>query len=70
MQRKGANAQFYNDGKWDDNTIVSTKKMLLEDWRKYFSDKNDTYYGANAKQHFKENIIDKFIPGKTFVAYW
>lgn len=69
-QRKGANAQFYNDGKWDDNTIVSTKKMLLEDWRKYFSDKNDTYYGANAKQHFKENIIDKFIPGKTFVAYW
>jgi len=69
-QRKGANAQFYNDGKWDDNTIVSTKKMLLEDWRKYFSDKNDTYYGANAKQHFKENIIDNFIPGKTFVAYW
>lgn len=69
-QRKGANAQFYNDGKWDDNTIVSTKKMLLEDWRKYFSNKNDTYYGADAKQHFKENIIDKFIPGKTFVAYW
>lgn len=36
--RKGANAQFYKDGKWDDNTIVSTKEMLLEDWKKYFSD--------------------------------
>ncbi len=69
-QRKGANNQFYKDGKWDDNTIVSTKKMLLEDWKKYFSDKNDSYYGKDAKQHFKENIIDKFIPGKTFVAYW
>ena len=68
-QRKGANAQFYNDGKWDDNTIVSTKEMLLEDWKKYFSDPDDSYYGKDAESHFKENIIDNFEEGKTFVWY-
>ena len=68
-QRKGANAQFYNDGKWDDNTIVSTKEMLLEDWKKYFSDPDDTYYGADSAKEFKENIIDNFEEGKTFVWY-
>lgn len=68
-QRKGANAQFYNDGKWDDNTIVSTKEMLLEDWKKYFSDPDDSYYGANSAKEFKENIIDNFEEGKTFVWY-
>ena len=69
-QRKGANAQFYKDGKWDDNTIVSTKEMLLEDWDKYFSDPDDEYYGKNSRQVFKEHIIDNFIEGETFVAYW
>jgi hypothetical protein len=68
-QRKGANAQFYNDGKWDDNTIVSTKEMLLEDWKKYFSDPDDAYYGKDAKEHFKTCIIDNFVEGKTFVWY-
>lgn len=69
-QRKGANAQFYNDGKWDDNTIVSTMKMLLEDWRKYFSDPNDSYYGKKSAKAFRKNIIKHFKEGKTFVAYW
>ena len=69
-QRKGANAQFYNDGKWDDNTIVSTMEMLLEDWKKYFSDPEDDYYGVDSAKEFKENIIDNFEEGKTFVAYW
>lgn len=69
-QRKGANAQFYKDGKWDDNTIVSTKEMLLEDWKKYFSDPEDEYYGVDSAKNFKENIIDNFIEGETFVAYW
>jgi len=69
-QRKGANTQFYDDGKWDNNTIVSTKEMLLEDWKKYFSDPEDDYYGKDAESHFKENIIDNFKEGKTFVAYW
>ena len=69
-QRKGANNRFYRDGKWDSNTIVSTKKMLLEDWKKYFSSKRDPMYGANARQEFKKNIIDNFVPGKTFVCYW
>lgn len=69
-QRKGANAQFYNDGKWDTNTVVVDKKTLLEDWEKYFSDEDNEYYGKDARQHFKENIIDKFIDGETVVCYW
>ena len=68
-QRKGANAQFYEDGKWDDNTIVSTMKMLLEDWKKYFSDPNDSYYGKKSAKEFKKNIIKHFEEGKTFVWY-
>lgn len=69
-QRKGANKQFYDDGKWDDNTVVIDRKTLLDDWEKYFSDENDAYYGENAKQHFKENIIDNFVDGETIVCYW
>lgn len=68
-QRKGANAQFYEDGKWDDNTIVSTKEMLLEDWKKYFSDPDDPYYGEKAREAFHYNIIKHFHEGKTFVWY-
>ena len=69
-QRKGANKQFYDDGKWDDNTVVIDRKTLLDDWKKYFSDEDDAYYGENAKQHFKENIIDHFVEGETIVCYW
>ena len=69
-QRKGANKQFYDDGKWDDNTVVIDRKTLLDDWKKYFSDENDSYYGKRAKQHFKENIIDHFVEGETIVCYW
>lgn len=61
-QRKGANKQFYDDGKWDDNTVVIDRKTLLDDWKKYFSDEDDTY--------FKENIIDHFVEGETIVCYW
>lgn len=68
-QRKGANAQFYKDGKWDDNTVVIDRKTVLDDWEKYFSDEDDAYYGENAKQHFKENIIDNFVDGETIVCY-
>lgn len=68
-QRKGANAQFYEDGKWDDNTIVSTEEMLLEDWKKYFSDPDDPYYGEKAREAFHYNIIKHFREGKTFVWY-
>lgn len=69
-QRKGANKQFYDDGKWDDNTVVIDRKTLLDDWEKYFSDENDSYYGKRAKQHFKENIIDHFVEGETIACYW
>lgn len=69
-QRKGANKQFYDDGKWDSNTVVIDRKTLLDDWEKYFSDENDAYYGKNAKQHFKENIIENFVDGETVVCYW
>lgn len=69
-QRKGANKRFYDDGKWDDNTVVIDRETLLDDWKKYFSDEDDAYYGENAKQHFKENIIDKFVDGETIVCYW
>ena len=68
-QRKGANAQFYDDGKWNDNTWVVTKEELIDDWNKYFSDPNNEYYGKNARDHFKKHIIDKFVEGKTFVLY-
>lgn len=69
-QRKGANKRFYDDGKWDNNTVVIDRETLLDDWEKYFSDEDDAYYGKNAKQHFKENIIDKFVDGETIVCYW
>lgn len=69
-QRKGANQQFYNDGKWGNNTVVVDNQTLINDWHKYFSDENDEYYGGKARQHFKEHIIDNFVEGKTIVCYW
>lgn len=68
-QRKGANKQFYDDGKWDIDTWVFTKEELIEHWNKYFSDPNDSYYGKEARKHFKKNIIDNFEEGRTFVMY-
>lgn len=68
-QRKGANKQFYDDGKWDVDTWVFTKEELIEHWNKYFSDPNDAYYGKRARKEFKKNIIDHFEEGKTFVMY-
>lgn len=69
-QRKGANKRFYDDGKWDSNTVVIDRKTLLDDWEKYFSDENDAYYRKEARKHFKENIIDNFVDGETIVCYW
>ena len=68
-QRKGANKQFYDDGRWDVDTWVFTKEELIEHWNKYFSDPNDAYYGKRARKEFKKNIIDHFVEGKTFVMY-
>ena len=69
-QRKGANAQFYKDGKWDYNTVVVDKRTLLEDWNKYFSDPDDNYYGENSRKNFEKNIINNFVEGETIVCYW
>lgn len=69
-QRKGANKRFYDDGKWESNTVVIDRKTLLDDWEKYFSDENDAYYRKEARKHFKENIIDNFVDGETIVCYW
>ena len=59
-QRKGANDQFYKDGKWDSDTIVTTRKELLDDWRRYFG----------RKKEFHENIVKNFREGEHIVAYW
>ena len=44
-------------------------EMLIEDWKKYFSDPKDPYYGKESAIEFKTNIIDNFKEGKTFVWY-
>lgn len=79
-QRKGANKQFYEDGKWD-SPCITDKKTLLEDWEKYFSCKTPNSKGGwgsgvefdqeedEMKNNFKSNIVDKFIEGETFVIY-
>lgn len=59
-QRKGANKQFYDDGKWDDNTVVIDRKTLLDDWKKYFSDENDSYYGKKSKTAFQRKYYRSF----------
>ncbi len=61
-QRKGANKQFYDDGKWG-SPCVTDKKTLLEHWEKYFSDDEER------KADFKRNIVDKFVEGVNFVCY-
>lgn len=61
-QSKGANKQFYEDNIWDSDEIVDLK-TLTSHWKKYFSDTKEM------KNNFKQNIIDKFVEGETFVIY-
>jgi hypothetical protein len=79
-QRKGANKQFYQDGMWSSPCVVK-KDTLLEHWEKYFSYQTPDSEGGfgsgveynqedeEMKNNFKENIIDKFVEGETFVIY-
>jgi hypothetical protein len=79
-QRKGANTQFYADDMWDSPCIL-TSEVLLSHWKKYFSYKTPESKGGwgsgveftledyEMKYRFKENIIDNFIEGETFVIY-
>lgn len=79
-QRKGANDRFYEDGMWDSPCVLDAK-TLNEHWEKYFSFKTPDSVGGfgscveldfedeEMKRRFKENIIDKFIEGETFVIY-
>ena len=79
-QRKGANTQFYEDDMWDSPCVITTE-VLQSHWEKYFSHKTpDSKGGFGAgveftmeddemKSRFKENIINNFIEGETFVIY-
>jgi len=79
-QRKGANKKFYEDEMWDSPCIVDSK-TLNEVWEKYFSYNTPDSkggYGSGVeydlsddemRKYFKENIIDKFIEGETFVMF-
>ena len=58
--RRGASAQFYEDGKWDEDNVTVTKEELLSDWKKYFVEKGE---------EFKHEIIDNFVEGETVVFY-
>ena len=79
-QRKGANKKFYEDDMWD-SPCITDRSVLLDHWEKYFSynkpdSKGEFVYGVEyeltdneMRSRFKENIIDKFIDGETFVIY-
>jgi len=79
-QRKGANKQFYEDNMWSGQCVID-KKTLIDHWKKYFSHATPESKGGfgsgveykqideEMKRNFKENIIDKFIEGETFVCY-
>lgn len=79
-QRKGANQQFYEDGMWSSEPVCD-KATLLEHWEKYFSAPTPDSKGgwgsgteydleaAEMRKRFKENIVDKFVEGETFVYY-
>jgi len=79
-QRKGANSQFYEDEIWDGPYVVDID-VLKTHWEKYFSRKTPASKGGfgsgveydlsdeEMKHRFKENILDKFIQGQTFVVY-
>lgn len=65
-QRRGANQRFYDDGNWDEEekTRVFDLDVLNKHWEMYFSD--EEYFRTN----FREQMIDNFVPNKTFVIYW
>lgn len=79
-QRKGANKKFYEDGMWDSPPVLKLD-TLKDHWEKYFSHQTPDSAGGwgsgveyeledeEMKTRFKENIIDKFIEGETFVLY-
>jgi hypothetical protein len=79
-QRKGANKRFYEDGMWD-SPCVTDLNTLNEHWGKYFSYQTPESKGgwgsgveytledSEMRSRFKENIIDKFVEGETFVIY-
>lgn len=79
-QRKGANTKFYEEGMWGGPMVVDSK-TLNEHWNKYFSEQtpdsvggwgSETEYNLEndeMRNRFKENIIDKFVEGETFVVY-
>lgn len=79
-QRKGANKKFYEDGMWDSPAVLKMD-TLKDHWEKYFSHQTPDSAGGwgsgveykledeEMKARFKENIIDKFIEGETFVLY-
>lgn len=79
-QRKGANTQFYEDDMWNCPIIIDIK-TLNEHWEKYFSHRTSESKGGwgssvefilendEMKNRFKENIINKFVEGETFVIY-
>lgn len=80
-QRKGANKQFYEDDMWNSPCVMDAK-TLNEHWEKYFSFETPNSPGdgfgssveysmddTERKTRFKENIIDNFVEGETFVVY-
>jgi hypothetical protein len=79
-QRKGANQRFYEDDMWSSEPIFDMA-TLLEHWEKYFSSPTPDSKGgwgsgteydleaAEMRKRFKENIVDKFVEGETFVYY-
>jgi hypothetical protein len=79
-QRKGANKKFYAEGMWDSPCVLKME-TLKDHWEKYFSHQTPESEGGwgsgveytlddeEMKSRFKENIIDKFVEGETFVCY-
>lgn len=79
-QRKGANSLFYEKGMWDSPCVLDKKTLMLH-WKEYFSKSTPESKGGfgsqveyklankEMKKNFKENIINKFIEGETFVVY-
>lgn len=79
-QRKGANNLFYEEDMWDSPCVI-TNEVLQSHWEKYFSHKTPDSKGGfgsgveftleddEMKSRFKENIIDNFIEGETFVIF-
>lgn len=59
-QRNGVNQLFYKDTKYSSPCITS-KEVLEQHWKTYFSNESEN--------NFKTNIVDKFKEGETFVHY-